>query len=71
MKMPGFTAGAALYETSERYQTAAALGQGDAELIRPADYGQCVYSCLGRCRPRGSSQCADYCAQSCIALLQG
>jgi hypothetical protein len=70
MKMPGFTAGATLQATSARYQTATAtLAQGGAELIRPADFGRCVFRCLQGCRPRGSTYCADYCSQSCAVLL--
>ncbi len=71
MKTPGFTAGATLSTGGGRYRGARAPSRAGGGAIYPADFGRCVFDCLQRCRPRGSTSCADYCSQSCARLLQG
>jgi hypothetical protein len=69
MKMPGFTAEASVYKTSERYHALVAVShyQTDGAILPASCMGECMYDCLqepgiGRIRP---GACVRLCRSIC------
>jgi hypothetical protein len=74
MNMPGFTAEASVYKTSERYHVLVAVShyQTDGAILPASCYGECMYDCLvkdpdieghiGRIRP---GACVRLCRSIC------
>ena len=66
MNMPGFTAEASVYKTSERYHALVTVSDYQTDgAIRPAScMGECVYECLQEGHMRAGA-CVRLCRWEC------